>query len=147
MYDKEEGIFGGSEYENFTDLHSKLTAKNEPVMNGSLNKAMFEKIEDIKFGHHQTELNKDEKKPKEKTKMKHKNSISGNSSNDLINVLQKKTNRDGGEKTKKKKTKKTKSEMDFTLRHKTELNLEEKKKENEKRIYQMFTDGQPYIDM
>ena len=108
MYDKENDIFG-LDYQNYIDSNSKLTGKNESVMNGSPNKPMFEKIEDIKIDHHQTELNKDEKKPKEKTKMKHKNSIAGNSSNDLINVLQKKTNRDEGGKSKNKAKKKNKT--------------------------------------
>ena len=121
-------------------------------MGGPPNKGMFEKIEDLKFDHHQTELNKDEKKPKEKTKMKHKNSISGSSSNNLINVLQKKTNRDEGEKTKKKNKKKTKQDMDLTLKNKgktnTEINnYEDIKKENEKKIYEMFNYEHPFIDM
>ena len=148
MYDKENDIFG-LDYQNYIDSNSKLTGKNESVMNGSPNKPMFEKIEDIKIDHHQTELNKDEKKPKEKTKMKHKNSIAGNSSNDLINVLQKKTNRDEGGKAKKKAKKKTKHEMDITSKHKTktEINYDEKKKENEKKIYEMFNYEQPFIDI
>ena len=149
MYDKEESDIFSPAYQEYIDLNQKYTGKNEIGMNESPNKGMFEKIQDLKFDHHQTELNKDEKKTKEKIKMKHKNSISGNSSNNLINVLQKKTNREGGEKTKKKNKKKTKQEMDLTLKHrtKTEINYEDKKKENEKKIYEMFNDDQPFIDV
>lgn len=145
MYDKEDGFYFG--FENYVDSQSKFIGKNESVMNGSPNKEMFEKIEDIKYDHHKTELNKDEKKPKDKIKIKHKNSISGNSSNNLINVLQKKKNRDDGEKTKKKTKKKTKSEMDSTLKYKSELNLEAKKKDNEKKIYEMFNNEEPFLDL
>lgn len=152
MYEKEESDFFGLAYQDYIDSSSKLTGKNEPGISGPPNKGMFEKIEDLKFDHHQTELNKDEKKPKEKTKMKHKNSISGSSSNNLINVLQKKTNRDEGEKTKKKNKKKTKHDMDLTLKNKgktnTEINnYEDIKKENEKKIYEMFNYEHPFIDM
>ena len=153
MYEKEENDIFSLAYQDYIDSSSKLTGKNEPGISGPPNKGMFEKIEDLKFDHHQTELNKDDKKPKEKPKIKHKNSISGNSSTNLINVLQKKTNRDEGDKTKKKNKKKTKKEMDLTLKNKgktktnTEINYEDKKKENEKKIYEMFDCENPYIDM
>ena len=99
---------------------------------------MFEKIDKIDNYHAQTELKKDDKKFKDKNKLKHKNSVAGNSSNDLNKILQKKKTRGDEGVTKKKK--KTKTEMDLTLKNnKTEINPEIKKKENEKKIYQMFT--------
>ena len=135
--DLEKDIFGDDDFGNLNNIYSIGTGRNETGADSNKNNNNFEKIEEFEPRLYQTELNKSNQKTKEKNKFKHKNSITGNSSKDLEKILQKKKLRDDKEKTKKKK--KTKSEMDFTtLRNETEINSEEKKKENEKRIFEMF---------
>lgn len=152
--ENKDDIFG-EDYKNYDILPnlniSKLTGKNEKnetVMENSPNKPLFEKIEEKEFEnfHHQTELNKDDKKGKEKPKTKHKKSFAGESLKDSSNILKRKTTREYEEKGKKKdKNKKTKSKMDSIPKNpRTELNYEDIKKENEKKIYEAFNQDQFY---
>jgi ribosomal protein S16 len=140
--EKEEKDYFGLDYQNYLDAPhfnpSLGTGKKDTGAETPSNNSMFEKIDNIGNYHPQTELKKDDKKFKDKHKLKHKNSEAGNSSNDLIKTLQKKKAR-GDEGVNKKKKKKTKTEMGLTLKNKTEINPEIKKKENEKKIYEMFT--------
>ena len=109
--DLEKDIFGDFDG-NLNNIYSIGTGRNETGADSYKNNNNFEKIEEFKPLHYQTELNKSNQKTKEKNKFKHKNSIAGNSSKDLEKILQKKKFRNDKEKTKKKKTK---SEMDFTI--------------------------------
>ena len=126
------------DYQNYVDNQnynpSFGTGKNETGAESHHGHDIFEKFNDIDKYYPQTELRREDKKEKVKTNLKRKKSVIGNSSKDLDNILNKKTSRD--EKIEKKK--KNKSEMDFTLKYKTEINYEEKKKENEKKIYELF---------
>ena len=141
--EKEEKDFFGDDYQNLVDNiynnPSLGTGKNETGADSPHYNGIFEKINLDKYP--QTELSKDGKK--EKTNLKHKNSVALNSSKELDNILNKKTNRD---EKKNKKKRKTKTEMDITLKNKTEINCEEKKKENEKKIYEMFNQ-EPFFDV
>ena len=133
--EKEEKDFFGDDYQNLVDNiynnPSLGTGKNETGVDSPYNNGIFEKINLDKYP--QTELSKDGKK--EKGNLKHKNSVALNSSKELDNILNKKTNRD---EKKNKKKRKTKTEMDISIKNKTEINYEEKKKENEKKIYELF---------
>ena len=134
--DLEKDIFGDYDFENFNNIYSIGTGRNETGADSNKNNNNFEKIEGFEALHYQTELNKSNQKTKEKNKFKHKNSFAGNSSKELEKILQKKKFRNDKERTKKKKTK---SEMEFTtLKNETEINYEEKKKENQKRIFEMY---------
>ena len=144
--EKEEKDFFGTDYQDYINdkghfnLNPSIgTGKNETGTNTPGNNSMFEKIDDLNNYHPQTELRKDNIKNKEK---KHKNSIVENSSKNLSKILQKKKTRGDGP---TKKRKKTKSEMDFTLKNKTEINPEIKKKEIEKKIYEMYNNE--YFDL
>ncbi len=136
--EKEEKDIFGEEYQNFDKPFfnvSQGTWKNDTGANTHKNNSKFDKNNDLEeYQYPQTELNKDKKRTKEKLKLKHKNSIAENSPG-LNKVLQKKTSRAEGP-TKKKK--KTKSDMDFTLQNKTEVNREDKKKEIESKVYSMY---------
>ena len=142
----EQNVIG--DYQNFLEepqVLDKINQKRNDTLKDSVsNNDIFEKINDLENYHHQTELNKEDLKTKEHKKIKHKNSISGNSSNDLFKALKKKTNREGEKRTKKKKKTKT-DNMDFSYKNKTELNnYEDKKKENEKKIYDAFNNEEYY---
>ena len=114
--EKEEQDYFGIDFKNYLDLPyynpSLGTGKKETGAETPLNNSMFEKIDKIDNYHAQTELKKDDKKFKDKNKLKHKNSVAGNSSNDLNKILQKKKTR--GDEGVIKKKKKTKTEMDLT---------------------------------
>ena len=144
---REEKDFFGLDFQNYIDKEpfnanpSMGTGKNETGTNTPGNNSMFDKIDELNNYHPQTELKKDGIKIKEKYKLKHKNSIAVNSSNDLSKTLQKKKAR-GDAPTKKRK--KTKSEMDFTLKTRTEINPEIKKKERDKKFYEMFNQEHYY---
>ena len=125
-----ENIFGQDFQEYLNKDHFNLnpslgTGKNETGANTSGNNSLFEKIDEINNYHPQTELKKDDIKNKEKFRFKPKKNIERNSFKDLNKVLQKKTSR-GDVPTKKRK--KTKTDMDYTLKNKTEINPEIKKK-------------------
>lgn len=147
MYDKKEdienAIYGYCSLEQLNNNFSMGTGRNETGVDSNQNKHNFEKIEEIKILHFQTEKNKSNQKTIEKNKFKHKNSL--DSSKDS-KILQKKKLREEKEKT--KKSKKTKSEMDYTLKNKTEIN-EENKKKNEKNVYTQFNQDNfnNYIDV
>ena len=138
--ENKDDIFG-EEYKNYDLLPnlniSEFTGKNETVVENSPNKPIFERIEEKELQnlHHQTELSrdKDDKSNKEKLKIKKKKSFCDDSLKDSSNILNKKTNRDGDEKVKKKeKIKKRKSKMEITSKNYTEINnYEEIKKEND----------------
>ena len=144
----EQNVIG--DYQNFLEEPQYLDEinqkKNDTLKDNASNNDIFEKINEIGNFHHQTELNKEDLKTKEHKKIKHKNSISGNSTNDLFKALKKKTNREGEKRAKKKKKTKT-DNMDFSLKNKTELNnYEDIKKENEKKIYDAFN-NEEYFDV
>ncbi len=134
---EKEDIFG-EDYLNFDKLNyniSQGTWKNDTGANTHKNNPKFDKNNDLEeYQYPQTELNKDKKKTKEKFKIKHKNSIAENSP-EFSKILQKKTSR---AEAPTKKRKKTKSDMDFTLKNKTEVNREDKKKEIESKVYSMY---------
>ena len=134
---EKEDIFG-EDYKNFDKLNynfSQGTWKNDTGANTHKNNPKFDKNNDLEeYQYPQTELNKDKKKTKEKFKIKHKNSIAENSP-EFSKILQKKTSR---AEAPTKKRKKTKSDMDFTLKNKTEVNREDKKKEIESKVYSMY---------
>ena len=144
MYDKKEdienAIYGYCSLEQLNNNFSMGTGRNETGVDSNQNKHNFEKIEEIKILHFQTEKNKSNQKTIEKNKFKHKNSL--DSSKDS-KILQKKKLRE-----EKEKTKKSKSEMDYTLKNKTEIN-EENKKKNEKNVYTQFNQDNfnNYIDV
>ena len=144
--DKEKINIFGEEYQIFDDPNfnpSQGTGKNDTGANTHKNNSNFDKINELEeYQYPQTELKKNDKKTKEIFKVKHKNSIAGNSSKELSKILQRKTSRAEAS-TKKKK--KTKSEMDFTLKNKTEVNCEDKKKEIEAKVYSMYNQEQ-YFD-
>ena len=143
--EKEEKDLLGGDYLNYLNKEVYPNdIKNETLKDYIDYKGDFEKINEIKYYHPQTELNKEDQKTKKKNEIKHKNSINGNSSKDLFKILQKKTTRDGEKKTKKKK--KTKTDMEISVKNKTEINYEDKKKENEKKLYDMFN-NEAYIDV
>jgi hypothetical protein len=104
----EQNVIG--DYQNFLDLpqesDEKNQKRNDTLKNNASNNDIFEKINEIGNFHHQTELNKEDLKTQEHKKIKHKNSINGNSSNDLFKALKKKTNREGEKRTKKRKKQK-----------------------------------------
>ena len=65
--------------------------------------------------------------------------MAGNSSKNLQKILRKKTNRDDPEPKQKEKRK---SEMDITLKNKTEVD----KVESEKKIYEMFNNNDLFYE-
>ena len=142
--DENKDIFG-ADFQDYLDKdHFNLnpsmgTGKNETGANTRGNNSMLDKIDELNSYHPQTELKKDDIKNKQKFRLKQKNSIAGNSLNDLNKILQKKISREDDP---TKKPKKTKSEMDFTP--KTEINPEIKKKEIEKKIYEKFNQDHYY---
>lgn len=136
--EREEPLFG-KEYDQFNEDQmnepSELTGKNQTGVNAPSHKGNFNKIDELKEyqeHHHQTELNKSNKK----TKTKHKNSEIGNSSSEnLPKILKKKTSRlDTSKIEETKKKKKTKTKMDIGFKHQTEINKDQKSK-----MYEMFS--------
>ena len=117
--------FLGEDYQNFdvykeNEEHSIGTGKKETGPETFKNKGLFEKIDESDQYKPQTEFNKNEKKLDKKTSFARKGSLAGNSSKNLPKILWKKTNRDEPEKTK--------SEMDITLKNKTEFDKVESEK-------------------
>jgi len=129
--------FLGEEYQNF-DLdkenidYSLGTGKRETGPESFKNKGFFEKLDEGDHYKPQTEFNKNEKKFDKKTSFARKGSFAENS-----NILKKKTNRDEPQ---AKKEEKMKSEMDITLKYKTEVD-----KADDKKVYEMFN-NEPFLD-
>ena len=136
--------FLGEDYQNFdvykeNEEHSIGTGKKETGPETFKNKGLFEKIDESDQYKPQTEFNKNEKKLDKKTSFARKGSLAGNSSKNLQKILRKKTNRDDPEPKQKEKRK---SEMDITLKNKTEVD----KVESEKKIYEMFNNNDLFLE-
>jgi hypothetical protein len=131
--ENKEFLFG-NEYANFeterneTGGYQAGTGFNNPRNNNRL--MNINEIEEHLEKHPQTELNKNPQKIKDR--INHKMNNEKNSSSDkLPKVLQKKTSRIEGPKKKRR----TKTKMDITLKSKTEVASEDKKKN----YFQEFT--------
>ena len=140
--DKDEDNYLGIDYQDYDEkqkqerINPSYKGRNETVANNPGKNSLLGIIYEKEQYHPQTELKPKEKKIKEIRK----NSISGNSTKDLKSgVLKKKTSRYVDEIPKKKQ--KTKSDMDLTLKNKTEINREVK---NE--IYDKFNQEAFYND-
>ena len=132
--------FLGEDYQNFdvykeNEEYSIGTGKKEKDLETFQKKGSFDKIDESDQYKPQTEYNKNEKKMGKKASFARKRSLAGN----LEKILKKKTNRDEPEVKKKEKTK---SEMDFTLKNKTEVD----KEESEKKIYEMFNSNDLFFE-
>lgn len=137
-----DNIFGDDYKEYLNNGNHHNPSMNTGKIDTSEETPRFEKIDKADNYHPMTELNKPDKKTKEKTK-KHKKSLALiSSSSESKELLQKKTSRAGDGKKKK-----TKSEMELTFQNKTEIRPEKNKKDIDQKVYEMFNNPEPFIDV